>query len=126
MAKPILSTRTLTSLRRLAERAMQDAVSFSVPGVPVSNGRGGVEPGVPTVVAGLARYLDGAGDAKEPALGQLTLRQAQARLWWPLGASAIPEGAGVTAQGEVWHVVYAPEPDALSVFRLLGIKRGTP
>lgn len=126
MARPLLSTRVKATLSSLAESAMEDTATIVTPGAPTSNGRGGETPGAATTRTSVCRFLPGAGDEGEPALGELRAAQADARLWLPLASPAVALTATVTVLGLRWQVVYAPPTDALSAYRLLGIKRGQP
>lgn len=130
MAKPILSPKTMAGLRTIAERAMLDSATFSIPGAPTSNGRGGETPGTPTTQISACRFVAGTGSERDPNRDALTRAEATAQLWLPLAASPVPQTATITSltlngvrSPDRWQIVYAPTPDALSAYRLLGLKQ---
>lgn len=128
MPRPLISPRTMRQLRAISERAMPDAATFRRPGASTSNGRGGVTPGTPTTATTPCRVVEGTGD--EAGADELRLAGATRRLFVPV-SFAVDLADEVTAHtlngaavAGVWHVVYAPAPNAYSADRLVGLKKG--
>lgn len=128
MARALIPPRVMRQLRALSESAMPDTAVFRRPGQATPNGRGGVVPGAPTLVATPCRVLEGAGD--EDDADELRRAGATRRLFVP-AAFAVGEADEVTshtlngvAVAEVWRVVYAPPPNSYSADRVVGLTKG--
>jgi hypothetical protein len=128
MPRALISARVMRGLRALSERAMPDSATFSRPGAPASNGRGGTTPGTPTTATTPCRVVEGTGD--EDDADALRRAGATRRLFVPV-TFTVDETHTVTshtldgvAVAEVWDVVWAPAPNGYSADRCVGIRKG--
>jgi hypothetical protein len=129
--KPLISTRTMRSLRALDERAMPDAGVIERRGPDVPNGRGTVIPGSLTTRAIVGRFSEGTGDGvgqQEPLEdeeSELRRRGATARYKVAVGED-VRESDAIVLFDLRYQVVYAPPPSAYSSSRLVGLKLDGP
>lgn len=129
--KPLISAKTMGSLRALDARAMPDAGTLERPGAKVPNGRGGTTVSPATTRAIVGRFAEGTGDGvgqQEPleeTEGELRRRGATARYNVAVGED-VRETDALLIFGLRYQVVYAPPPSAYSSSRLVGLKLDGP
>lgn len=125
--RSLLSSRTMTALRRLDERAMPDTATLIRPEPPVANGRGGTTPWISTSRTIVGRFSHGAGDGVgqrgelEADVAELVRRGATARFKVAV-VEDVNEGDELISGGQRYNIIYAPTPTAYTSSRLLGLK----
>ena len=124
---PLISAKTMRSLRALDERAMPDTATLVRPGAPISNGRGATIPGPATSRPLAVRFAHGSGDGvgqqgqAEDDREELIQRGATARMRVAV-AEDVRETDELVFGGHRYNVIYAPDPTAYSSSRLVGLK----
>lgn len=116
MAKPLIPVRTLTSLRQINERAMQDSCTI-VRSTESDDGGGSTTPTGETLITTDCSFL---AIRDLPADRETLEERGDYRLTVPL-STPILETDQVRYQGRLYRVVWAPPADALAVERLVGL-----